>query len=50
MGEMMTLDLGPMATGPRRVHLSLMYEWMVAGLPFGHPTAILRPGLSLNYA
>ena len=26
-GEMMTLDLGPMATGPRRVHLSLMYEW-----------------------
>ena len=43
-------DLVPMATGPLRVHLSLMYEWYVAGLPFGHPTVILRPGLSLNYA
>ena len=47
---MVTLDLGPMATGPRWVPLALMYEWQVAGLPFGHPTVILRPGLSLDYA
>lgn len=26
-GEMVTLDMGPLALGPRRVHLALMYEW-----------------------
>ena len=26
-GEMLTLDFGPLALGPRRVHLALMYEW-----------------------
>ncbi|XP_078327730.1 uncharacterized protein LOC144623224 [Crassostrea virginica] len=26
-GEMVTLHMGPLALGPRRVHLTLMYEW-----------------------
>ena len=26
-GEMITFDMGPLALGPRRVHLALMYEW-----------------------
>ena len=26
-GEILTLDFGPLARGPRRVHLALMYEW-----------------------
>ena len=26
-GEMVTLDMGPLALGPRRLHLTLMYEW-----------------------
>ena len=26
-GEMLTIDFGPLALGPRRVHLALPYEW-----------------------
>ena len=26
-GEMLTFDFGPLALGPRRVHLALMFEW-----------------------
>ena len=26
-GEMLTIDFGPLALGPRRVHLALLYEW-----------------------
>ena len=26
-GEMVTLNMGPLALGPRWVHLALMYEW-----------------------
>ena len=26
-GEMLTIDYGPLALGPRRVHLALLYEW-----------------------
>ena len=26
-GEMLTIDFGPLALGPRRVHLALLYKW-----------------------
>ena len=26
-GEMLTIDFGPLALGPCRVHLALLYEW-----------------------
>ena len=46
---MVTLNMGPLALGPRRVHLALMYEWYAAGLPSGRPTATLRPSLFLDF-